>query len=67
VFATWLLLYALLRTAVELFRGDVERGVVAGLGVGQWTSLVIFAAGAAIWAAARKGRPEVAALGSTAR
>jgi phosphatidylglycerol:prolipoprotein diacylglycerol transferase len=53
VLATWLLLYAVLRTVVEMFRGDVERGVVLGLGVGQWTSLVIFAVGAAIWA---KGR-----------
>ncbi|HEY6100174.1 MAG TPA: prolipoprotein diacylglyceryl transferase [Anaeromyxobacter sp.] len=63
--ATWLLLYAVLRTAVEVFRGDVERGVVAGLGVGQWTSLAIFAAGAAIWARARRGRAAaVAAAGA---
>ncbi len=57
VLATWLLLYAVLRTVVEVFRGDVERGVVAGLGVGQWTSVLIFAAGAAVWARSRKGRP----------
>jgi phosphatidylglycerol:prolipoprotein diacylglycerol transferase len=56
VLATWLVLYAVLRTAVEFFRGDVERGVVAGLGVGQWTSLAIFAAGAAVWARSRRGR-----------
>lgn len=54
VLATWLLAYAVLRTAVELFRGDVERGLVLGLGVGQWTSLAIFAVGAAIWVKARK-------------
>jgi phosphatidylglycerol:prolipoprotein diacylglycerol transferase len=53
VLATWLLVYAVLRTVVELFRGDVERGVWLGLGAGQWTSLVIFAVGAAIWAKAR--------------
>jgi phosphatidylglycerol:prolipoprotein diacylglycerol transferase len=35
VLAAWLLLYAILRTVSELFRGDVERGVVAGLGVGS--------------------------------
>ncbi len=52
VLATWLMLYAVLRTVVESFRGDVERGVVLGLGVGIWTSLVIFAAGAAIFATA---------------
>ncbi|HSN16134.1 MAG TPA: prolipoprotein diacylglyceryl transferase [Anaeromyxobacteraceae bacterium] len=54
VLATWLLLYAVLRTAVEAFRGDVERGVLAGLGVGQWTSIAIFAAGAVLWARARR-------------
>jgi phosphatidylglycerol:prolipoprotein diacylglycerol transferase len=54
VLASWLLLYAVLRTVVELFRGDVERGVVAGLGVGQWTSLAIFATGAAVWARSRR-------------
>jgi phosphatidylglycerol:prolipoprotein diacylglycerol transferase len=50
-----------LRTVVEFFRGDLERGVVAGLGVGQWTSLLIFAAGGAIWAWSRKGRAVAAA------
>jgi phosphatidylglycerol:prolipoprotein diacylglycerol transferase len=54
VLACWLMAYAVLRTVVEMFRGDVERGVVAGLGVGQWTSLVIFAAGAAVWAFGRR-------------
>jgi len=43
--ATWLMAYAVLRTVVETFRGDVERGVYAGLGVGQWTSMAIFVAG----------------------
>ena len=54
VFATWLMVYAVLRTVVELFRGDVERGVVAGLGVGQWTSMAIFAVGVAVWAIGRR-------------
>jgi phosphatidylglycerol:prolipoprotein diacylglycerol transferase len=54
VMATWLMLYAVLRSAVELFRGDLERGVVAGLSVGQWTSVAIFAAGAAIWVMGRR-------------
>lgn len=60
VLATWLMAYAVLRTTVEVFRGDVERGVVAGLGVGQWTSMVIFAVGVAVWALARRrGAPRV--------
>jgi hypothetical protein len=51
------------RTVVELFRGDVERGVYLGLGAGQWTSMVIFATGVAIWAWARRAgaRPVPAA------
>ncbi|HTN52150.1 MAG TPA: prolipoprotein diacylglyceryl transferase [Anaeromyxobacter sp.] len=57
VLATWLMLYAVLRTVVELFRGDVERGMVLGLGVGQWTSLAIFAAGLAVWARAPRPHP----------
>jgi phosphatidylglycerol:prolipoprotein diacylglycerol transferase len=62
VLATWLMAYAVLRTVVESFRGDVERGVVAGLGVGQWTSLVIFAAGVAAWLlASRRARSARAA------
>jgi phosphatidylglycerol:prolipoprotein diacylglycerol transferase len=61
VLASWLLMYAVLRTVVELFRGDVERGVIAGLGVGQWTSLAIFGVGALVWARARRA-PSPAAV-----
>ncbi|WNG43298.1 prolipoprotein diacylglyceryl transferase [Archangium minus] len=31
IFALWLMCYAVLRTSVELFRGDVERGTLNGL------------------------------------
>lgn len=31
VFGTWLICYAILRSTVELFRGDVERGTLHGL------------------------------------
>ncbi|NPC50949.1 prolipoprotein diacylglyceryl transferase [Corallococcus sp. AB032C] len=31
IFALWLMAYAVLRTTVELFRGDVERGTLHGL------------------------------------
>jgi phosphatidylglycerol:prolipoprotein diacylglycerol transferase len=64
VLATWLLAYAALRTVVELFRGDLERGVYLGLGAGQWTSFVIFSVGVAVWVGARKARPAVAAAGA---
>jgi phosphatidylglycerol:prolipoprotein diacylglycerol transferase len=64
VLATWLLAYAALRTVVELFRGDLERGVYLGLGAGQWTSFLIFSVGAAVWVSARKARPALAAAGA---
>jgi phosphatidylglycerol:prolipoprotein diacylglycerol transferase len=54
VLAVWLLVYAVLRTLVELFRGDVERGVYFGLGAGQWTSIFIFAAGILVWTLGRR-------------
>lgn len=54
VLATWLMAYAVLRWVVESFRGDVERGVVDGLGVGAWTSIAIFLVGVAIFAAGRR-------------
>ena len=63
VMAAWLMLYAVLRTVTETFRGDVERGVWMGLGAGQWTSIVIFATGLAIWVVgSRTTRRVVAAL-----
>ena len=57
------MLYAVLRTVTETFRGDVERGMALGLGTGQWTSIVIFATGLAIWVVgSRATRKAVAAL-----
>jgi phosphatidylglycerol---prolipoprotein diacylglyceryl transferase len=52
--ASWLMAYAVLRTVVELFRGDVERGLVAGISVGLWTSVVIFAVGVGVWVLGRR-------------
>ena len=63
VMAAWLMLYAILRTVTETFRGDVERGVYVGLGTGQWTSIGIFATGIAIWVVgSRTTRKAVASL-----
>ncbi len=67
VLATWLMLYAILRSVVESYRGDVERGMIMGLGVGTWTSLFIFATGAAVFAAGWRGRQaRLAAEGAAA-
>jgi phosphatidylglycerol:prolipoprotein diacylglycerol transferase len=66
VMAAWLMLYAVLRTVTETFRGDVERGVYQGLGAGQWTSIVIFATGIAIWiVGSRATRADLARLPAT--
>ena len=46
---------------MELFRGDVERGLVAGLPVGQWTSALVLAAGVGVWVL---GRRRVAGAGA---
>jgi phosphatidylglycerol:prolipoprotein diacylglycerol transferase len=56
VLAVWLLVYSVLRTTVELFRGDVERGVYFGLGAGQWTSIAILAAGVLVWVTGLRAR-----------
>ena len=66
VFASWLMMYSVLRSTVELFRGDEERGRILGwlssvprsawynISTSQFVSILIFATGAAIWA--RYGR-----------
>jgi phosphatidylglycerol:prolipoprotein diacylglycerol transferase len=58
IFAMWLMCYAVLRTSVELFRGDLERGTIHGLidsiptgawyniSTSQFISLVMFSFGA---------------------
>lgn len=39
IFATWLICYAFLRSSVELFRGDVERGTLHGFLAGHFPAL----------------------------
>jgi phosphatidylglycerol:prolipoprotein diacylglycerol transferase len=56
VLAVWLLVYSVLRTVVEAFRGDVERGVYFGLGAGQWTSIAILVAGVLTWVGGLRAR-----------
>ncbi len=58
IFAIWLMCYAVLRTSVELFRGDLERGTIHGLvpsipsgawyniSTSQFISIVMFSFGA---------------------
>lgn len=49
VLATWLAVYAVLRGVVELYRGDLARETFLRLNSGQWTSVVILAAGLLVW------------------
>jgi phosphatidylglycerol:prolipoprotein diacylglycerol transferase len=64
ILATWLMGYAVLRTSIELFRGDLARGYLFRvpevhpviLSTSQLISLGIFAAGVAIWVLYSKNR-----------
>ena len=49
--ATYLMLYAALRSTIEIFRGDLERGFVIEpwLSTSQFISLLVFAVGAGIY------------------
>lgn len=51
IIATYLMLYAVLRTVVELFRGDAERGYVIDpwLSTSQFISIVMFLCGVALY------------------
>lgn len=60
IIATYLMLYAILRSFNECFRGDSERGFVVGewLSTSQFISIILFIAGAALYVKfwRRKGR-----------
>ncbi|HET6437379.1 MAG TPA: prolipoprotein diacylglyceryl transferase [Anaeromyxobacter sp.] len=49
VLAAWLILYAILRAAVEMVRGDLARPTALGLNSGQWTSVAILLVGLTVW------------------
>lgn len=61
-FAAWLGLYAMGRFFVEALRGDVERGLYAGISTAQWVSLAVL--GGLVIAHAR--RRSVVALAASA-
>lgn len=47
LFLTWLAAYPVIRSGIEVFRGDVERGIYWGLSFAQWISIGV--AAAAVW------------------
>ena len=59
-FATWLVVYAIGRAAVEGLRADGGRGIYAGLSSAQWTSIAVVAAVTGWWLWRSRRAPEVA-------
>lgn len=53
-FAAFLMVYALGRFAIELLRGDPERGAWLGVSTAQWVSAAL-GVGVALWALSRRG------------
>ena len=50
IFSAYLMSYAILRAAVELFRGDYPKHYIGGVvTIGQISSLAVFAVGALLW------------------
>jgi phosphatidylglycerol:prolipoprotein diacylglycerol transferase len=74
VLATWLMLYSVLRTSVEMLRGDEERGRIFGwlhsvprsawynISTSQFVSVAIFTAGVVLWARYGRGQQPLAAM-----
>jgi phosphatidylglycerol:prolipoprotein diacylglycerol transferase len=62
VLASWLVVYAVLRGVLELFRGDLARQAWLGLNSGQWTSVTILAVGLVLWFATPRPAPEPATV-----
>jgi phosphatidylglycerol:prolipoprotein diacylglycerol transferase len=60
VLATYLLLYSVLRSVLELFRGDFDRGWLGVVNSAQLTSVGILAAGVLVWVLGRRGRAAAA-------
>jgi prolipoprotein diacylglyceryltransferase len=65
-FATFLAVYAVGRFAIELLRGDRDRGQALGLSTAQWVSVTILASLAAAWLWRWRRRTAAAASSSAA-
>ncbi|MEM6558573.1 MAG: prolipoprotein diacylglyceryl transferase [Myxococcota bacterium] len=60
LFLAWLALYAVLRSVIEVLRGDKERGLYYGLSTSQWISLVVAATAVVLFITLRRRRVELA-------
>ena len=54
VAAAFCMVYAVTRSIIEHFRGDIERGFIGPLSTSQFISVFVFLGGAALWFWARK-------------
>lgn len=61
IFATYLMAYAVLRSTIETFRGDIERGFVIDpwLSTSQFISIMIFSVGLVLFLFGRRRRADV--------
>lgn len=60
------ILYAFTRSAIELVRGDVERGIFLGISTSQWVSIPILLAsiGLLLWRSRHKEPPDAVPAGA---
>ena len=57
IIAMYFILYSILRTAIEFFRGDVDRGYAGMLSTSQWISVALIMVGIVVWIRqSKKGR-----------
>lgn len=61
VFLVWIGSYPIIRSIIEVFRGDKERGIYFYLSTSQWISIGVAAAAVALYFHLRKRRAEFAA------
>ncbi len=54
----YLMCYAVIRFALEFFRGDLIRGAASGLSTSQWISLLLFPAAAALFFLRRESKKD---------
>jgi phosphatidylglycerol:prolipoprotein diacylglycerol transferase len=60
LFLTWLAVYPIARSVIEMFRGDKERGILWLLSTSQWISILVAAATVGLYLYLRKKRVQEA-------
>jgi prolipoprotein diacylglyceryltransferase len=61
MFLVWIAAYPVIRSIIEMFRGDTERGIYFYLSTSQWISIGVAAAAIGLYVYLRKRRSEQAA------